>query len=69
MAKILTDTVKTIAYRSETALVGLLRQHLKKEEEARALVRELFVSAADLPPNEKENTLTVRVHRMAFSRP
>jgi len=65
MAKILTDTVKMIAYRSETALVGLLRKHLKKEEEARALVRELFVSAADLLPDEKENTLTVRVHRMA----
>ena len=33
MAKILTDTVKMIAYRSETALVGLLRNHLKKEED------------------------------------
>jgi transposase-like protein len=65
MSKILTDTVKMIAYRAETALVGLLRKHLKKEEEARALVRELFVSAADLLPNEQKNTLTVRVHRMA----
>ena len=63
MAKILTATVKMIAYRSGTALVGLLRKPLKKEEEARALARELFVSAAHLLP--KENTLTVRVHRMA----
>jgi len=65
MAKILTDTVKMIAYRAETALVGLLRKHLNKEDEARALVRELLVSSADLLHNDKENTLTVRIHRMA----
>ena len=28
-------------------------------------MRELFVSSADLEPNEQENTLTVRIHRMA----
>ena len=62
--KILTDTVKMIAYRAETALVGLLIPHLKKEEEARALIRELFVSSADLEPDEPANTLTVSIHRM-----
>jgi hypothetical protein len=65
LGKMLTDTIKMIAYRAETALVGLLRPHLAKEEEARALVRELFVSSADLEPNEQANTLTVRIHRMA----
>ena len=65
LGKALTDTVKMIAYRAETALVGLLRPHLAKEEEARALIRELFVSSADLEPNETESTLTVRIHGMA----
>jgi len=65
LGKILTDTVKMIAYRAETALVGLIRPHLAKEEEARALIRELFVSSADLEPDERSNTLTVRIHRMA----
>jgi hypothetical protein len=65
LGKMFTDTVKMIAYRAETALVGLLRPHLAKEEEARALIRELFVSSADLEPNEQENILTVRIHRMA----
>jgi hypothetical protein len=65
LAKMLTDTVKMIAYRAETALVGLLRPHLAKEDEARALIRELFVSAADIEPDERENTLTIRIHRMA----
>ncbi len=65
LGKMFTDTVKMIAYRAETAMVGLLRPHLAKEEEARALIRELFVSSADLDPDEEENTLTVRIHRMA----
>jgi transposase len=65
LTKIFTDTVKMIAYRAETALVGMLRPYLAKEEEARALIRELFVSAADLEPDEETKTLTVRIHRMA----
>jgi hypothetical protein len=63
--KVLTDTVKMIAYRAETALVALLKPHLNKEEEARALVRELFVTAADIEPNDAAKTLTIRIHRMA----
>lgn len=63
--KMLADTVKMIAYRAETALVTRLMTHLKKEDEARALIRQLLVSAADLMPNEPHNTLTVRIHRMA----
>lgn len=65
LGKMFTDTIKMIAYRAETTLVGLLRPHLAKEDEARALVRELFVSSADLEPHEAEGTLTVRIHRMA----
>jgi DNA-binding CsgD family transcriptional regulator len=63
--KVLCDTVKMIAYRAETALVAILRRHLKKEEEARALVREIFVSSADIAPDAQAKTLTVRIHRMA----
>jgi hypothetical protein len=63
--KILTDTVKMIAYRAETALVARLLPHLKKEDEARALVREILVSAADIDPDPVAQTLTIRIHRMA----
>ncbi|MDT9216736.1 MAG: hypothetical protein P5697_25410, partial [Limnospira sp. PMC 1256.20] len=65
LGKMFTDTIKMIAYRAETSMVGLLRPHLTKEEEARALIRELFVSSADLRPSKEDNTLHVRVHRMA----
>ena len=54
-----------IAYRAETALVTLLRRHLNKEEDARALIRELFVSSADIEPDDQAKTLTIRIHRMA----
>ena len=60
LCKTLSDTVKMIAYRAETALVALLKRHLNKEEEARALVRELFVTAADIEPNDAAKTLTIR---------
>ncbi len=63
--KMLADTVKMIAYRAETALVAILRRNLKKEDEARALIRELFVSSADIEPNDAAGTITVRIHRMA----
>lgn len=65
LAKTLTDTIKMIAYRAETALVALLCPHLANEAEARALIRELFVSSIDLAPDDVEGTLTIRVHRMA----
>ena len=54
-----------IAYRAETALVGLLRKPLTHEAEARALLRELFVSSADLEPDDIAGTLNLRIHRMA----
>ncbi len=63
--KMLTDVVKMIAYRAETALVVILRRHLKKEDEARALVRELFVSSGDIEPDDVAQTLTIKIHRMA----
>ena len=65
LTRILTDTIKMIAYRAETALVELLKPHLANEDEARAMIRELFVSSADIIPNQQENTLTIRIHRMA----
>jgi len=65
LAKTLTDTVKMIAYRAETVLVGLLRRHLANETEARALIRELFASSADLEPDDAAGTMTIRLHRMA----
>ena len=59
------DTIKMIAYRAETALADLLKEHLAHPDEARALLRELFTTDADLLPNETEGTLSVRLHHLA----
>ena len=59
------DTIKLIAYRAETALVALAREKLSRPDDARALVRQVFESAADLCPNSTDKTLTVRLHRLS----
>lgn len=46
--KHLVDTIKMVAYRAETALAMSLRQHMVRTDDARALLREIFVTAADL---------------------
>lgn len=64
-AKHLIDTVKMIAYRAETAMANALREHMKREEDARSLLRSIYQVEADLVPNETDKTLTVRIHHLA----
>ena len=45
-----------------TAMVALLRRHLKNEAEARALIRDLLVASADIEPDDVAKTLTIRNH-------
>jgi len=66
--KCLTDTVKLVAYRAETALAMIVREELSHEDEARALIRDLFRSDADLHPDPAAGVLTVRLHTLANPR-
>ena len=66
--KRLTDTVKLVAYRAETALAAIVREELSHMDEARALTRDLFRSDADLRPDEAAGVLEVRVHTFANPR-
>ena len=68
--KHLTDTIKMLAYRAETALVGLLNDkvYARTEEEGRALVREILRTSADVLPDEREGVLRVRLHGLANPR-
>ena len=56
------DTIKLIAYRAETALVGTVREALARDADGRALVRELLRTPADLRPDLAAKTLTVCLH-------
>jgi hypothetical protein len=66
--KRLLDTVKMIAYRAETAMVGIVREELARTDDARALLRDLFRSEADLFPDLTEGVLRIGVHPMANPR-
>lgn len=56
------DTIKLIAYRAETALLGTVREALARADDGRALVREIMRTTADLHPNLEQKTLTVCLH-------
>ena len=53
-----------IAYRAETSLASLLREHLARSDDARALLRQAFNNEADLLPDPATKTLTVRFHHL-----
>lgn len=58
------DTIKMIAYRAESSLASLLREHLARPDDARALLRQIFDTEADLTPDLASNTLTVSLHHL-----
>jgi hypothetical protein len=56
------DTIKMTAYRAETAMAIVMRSILARLDDARALLRDLYTSDADLMPDYEAKTLTVRLH-------
>jgi len=59
------DTIKMIAYRAETAMATIVRERLSRHDDARSLLRAVYATEADLLPDEKAGTLTVRLHQLA----
>ena len=59
------DTIKMIAYRAETAMVHIVREHSSRNDDARSLLRQIYSTEADLLPDSSAGTLTVRLHHMA----
>jgi hypothetical protein len=66
--KRLTDTVKLVAYRAETALASIVGEKLSHGDEARSLIRDLLRSDADICPDKTASVLMVRVHTLANPR-
>lgn len=65
--KRLVDTIRMIAYRAETAMVGLIIGPTVDSSAARRLLQDLFVTEADILPNPDNKQLIIRVH--SASRP
>ncbi|MBU0964788.1 MAG: hypothetical protein KKA54_00270, partial [Proteobacteria bacterium] len=58
------DTIKMIAYRAETAMSTIVREKLRRHDDARSLLRAAYATEADLIPDENAGTLTVRLHHL-----
>lgn len=59
------DTLKMIAYRAETSMASLLREYMARgDDDARALLRQIYQTEADLTPDLPAQTLTVRLHHL-----
>jgi transposase len=65
--KRLMDTIRMIAYRAETAMVGLITGSTVDSSDARRLLQDLFVTEADILPDPENEQLNIRVH--SASRP
>ena len=66
--KRLTDTIKMIAYRAETAMANIVREKFARKDNARALLVSMFQTDADILPDVDSGTLTVRLHQMSSQR-
>ena len=67
--KIITDTLKMVAYRAETQLANLVGPLLPyKADEARKFMRQVFELPADILPDYEQDKLVVRLHSMANPR-
>jgi hypothetical protein len=58
------DTIKMIAYRAETSMASTLREKLKRADDARALLRQIYHTEVDLIPDLEAKTLTVCLHHL-----
>ena len=59
------DTIKMISYRAETAMTNVVRDVMRRRDDARSLLRALYANEADLLPDTEAGTLTVRLHHLA----
>jgi hypothetical protein len=58
------DTIKMIAYRAETSMASTVREKLKRSDDARALLRQIYHTEVDLIPDLEAKTLTVCLHHL-----
>lgn len=68
-SKLFMNAIRMIVYRAETAVANLLAPHYaRSSEEIRMLVKEVIKNDADLTPDPKNKTLTVRLHSLSTPR-
>jgi|TARA_B100000315_G_C14563897_1_gene581935 hypothetical protein len=67
--KLLTDAFKMIAYRAESSLARLIEPFFARhKDEAHKFLQSVFRATADLIPDERRRTLTIRFHGLSNPR-
>ena len=59
------DTIKLIAYRAETALSNMAKEHMSHKDESRLLLKQIYKTDANLIIDDKNQKLIVEIHRLA----
>lgn len=62
------DLIKMIAYRAETSMSNILGEYLKKPEESRIILKQIFTADADLRIDEENKVLEVSIHNFSNER-
>jgi len=57
------DTIKMIAYRSETAMANIIKKKMSNPDHARVLLKQIYTSDANLKPDNEKKQLIVELHR------
>ena len=57
-----------LVYRAETGMVNSVKTFLERNEDSKALIRQLSKSHADIHADKRRNILNVRVHRFSTKR-
>ena len=58
------DTIKIIAYRSETAMYNIIKKQMGHSDEARRLIRQVYLTDADIKPDFNNKKLMVYLHKL-----
>ncbi len=59
------DTIKLIAYRAESALAGIVREKMKRQDDAHSLIRGILRSTINLRPDIERGELRIELHGQA----
>lgn len=59
------DTIKLIAYRAETALSNIAKEHMSHKDESRLLLKQIYKTDANLMVDDRNQKLIVEIHRLA----
>lgn len=60
------DTIKMIAYRAETGMANLIKQHMAHPDEARTLLKQVYTTDANIIIDYENKILTVEIHHLTY---